>query len=990
MSGEPGIGKTTFLELVASRGRQRRQFVLRGGHEELPSTPFGSLAQALSDASTLPRDASATRRRLASVLTEQLARHSRVLDYFIDLPSGEPRADADYLAALRDAHAHHLVERRWELAGPLAELLLQLRLYIGDVESGRDAVDARAGATHVVLKADRLLRDHGEASLFDAHFVPPLLEPPVAGRRTASPEQVHPERRRGLFFSAVADLLGTLAAERPVLLAIDDLQWADPGTPDLLAHLAAAEHIGPLTVVAAHRPGTSARQGSAGAARLEAYLRRGDHDPRSTALTLPPLADETIAGMIVRLLGSKSPPAEVVTSVAERAEGNPLFAGELIRHLIDTGALVRRPGREWVVKDHAAIAATPPTVARLLHARQESVSDIALALLRTAAVLGTRFDSSVAMAVSGAGPLESAHALQDLVDRRLVEATGQGTRLAERFEFSHGLLREVVYSGMSSPLRRELHAASAVEILARSTDPYGGDAGTIASHYAMSPDPRRAVPFLLADAGRLIGIHDRPTAHERLAAAQELLEPSLGAEQAALALFTVLVTADLCRWDGAAERADALYQSVLKHADRTEDGFDSDTVRAAAAAFSAAVPSDFEATPRPVPNRRRVVADALLGQARLRIKSGRWDESLPLMNRALRLATDAEDAELEIRARRFVGWAHLDRGSIAAANTALERCLALIDREYPQLAVTRGRVLGDLGRAAFLSGALGKSLALTEEGLGIAQDLGDIPGEAILSNNAGRVYHLAGRWAEAESAFERSRRASLSVGDPVNAGLALSNLAKVACDLGEHERAFAAAGDFIDTCEAASYDYGKSIGLLTQSHALAICGDEAGAREKLVRALRLQRRLEVGYALPHGLLMLGRFRLAFGRPAAARAVFLRCATRFERIGDRYHASASAQLAAEALLAGGDPEGAATAARQCLDRIGADYRLLEAHLHALLYETTIPAGDARAQQHRDSCLGLVADMDVRVSRRLKGRLDRAIPQGSGRTSAREDL
>ena len=121
----------------------------------------------------------------------------------------------------------------------------------------------------------------------------------------------------------------------------------------------------------------------------------------------------------------------------------------------------------------------------------------------------------------------------------------------------------------------------------------------------------------------------------------------------------------------------------------------------------------------------------------------------------------------------------------------------------------------------------------------------------------------------------------------------------------------------------------------------------------------------------------------------SRAVFLRCATRFERIGDCYHASASVQLAAEALLAGGDLEGAARVARQCLDRIGADYRLLEAHLHVLLYETTIRARDAGAQQHRDRCLELVADMDVRVSRRIKRRLDRAVPHGKDRTSARED-
>ena len=167
----------------------------------------------------------------------------------------------------------------------------------------------------------------------------------------ASPEET---------FFVVRRLLAGLAATKPVALVIDDLHWAEPLLLDLVEHLVQWGSGTPLLVLVGARP----------------ELR----DLRSSLVTPGGLVSEVVtlsgldAGAAMRLaanvIGAADLPAAVAAKVLATSEGNPLFVGELVRMLVDEGA-IERQGQRWIVGANLAALEMPPTIHALLAARIE-------------------------------------------------------------------------------------------------------------------------------------------------------------------------------------------------------------------------------------------------------------------------------------------------------------------------------------------------------------------------------------------------------------------------------------------------------------------------------------------------------------------------------------------------------------------------------------------------------------------------------------------
>src|SRR5215831_11615691 len=181
-------------------------------------------------------------------------------------------------------------------------------------------------------------------------------------------------------FFVVRRLLAGLAAAQPVVLAIDDLHWAEPLLLDLVEHLVQWTTGVPLILLAAARP----------------ELR----DTRS-ALTAPGrLATDVVmlggldAAAATRLaasvLGADALPAALAGRVLATSEGNPLFLGELVRMLVDDGAL-RREGDRWIAGVDLATVEMPPTIHALLAARIERLRAEDRLVLERAAIVGRQF-----------------------------------------------------------------------------------------------------------------------------------------------------------------------------------------------------------------------------------------------------------------------------------------------------------------------------------------------------------------------------------------------------------------------------------------------------------------------------------------------------------------------------------------------------------------------------------------------------------------------
>jgi class 3 adenylate cyclase len=273
-----------------------------------------------------------------------------------------------------------------------------------------------------------------------------------------------------------------LAAERPVLLALEDMQWAHASTRRIAEALLALTDRVPLLLAATTRrePGSEGWR-----FRLRVL---SDYAHRSTELALAPLADEA-AG---RLLDTLLPGALDGDSRAEliaRAEGNPLYLEELLQALVHAGGM-RQTRRAWTVTPRSADL-LPPALENLLVARIDRLPDGPRRLAQAAAAIGRAFPLRALDRVFASEDLQ-----QDLEVLLRGEIVHELRRYPEReYTFKHGLLQEAALSTLTPLRRRDLYrrVASAFEELG--TDSLD-DLERLAHYYAQGDDLAKALDYL--------------------------------------------------------------------------------------------------------------------------------------------------------------------------------------------------------------------------------------------------------------------------------------------------------------------------------------------------------------------------------------------------------------------------------------------------------------------------------------------------------------
>ncbi|MGE5765140.1 MAG: ATP-binding protein, partial [Mycobacterium leprae] len=419
---------------------------------------------------------------------------------------------------------------------PVEDLLRQLCSTdpSGSPERARNELAARLGATaHAFAVAERVL---------------PLLQPdpPAAGE---------------LPVDAVRELLEVLARRAPTLVVVEDLHRAEPTFLDLVARLAESARALPLLLCATARPELL---------EVEPDWARGREHVR--IVPLEPLTEEQTRQLVDTLLrggpGADAARAKVVAA----AEGNPLYAEELVAMLIDDG-LLARIGDRWVAADLSRIE-VPPTIAALLTARLDRLPRTERAVLERASVVGKLFYRGAVEALTPQPERDTVdESLRRLVHRDLIRRETDVSLDDEAFRFRHLLLRETAYRSLTNHERAELHerCASWLEQRARghlvSYDELAGyhleqacrNRVGLGSMDVEALELARRAAVSLGTAGRkAFGRRDMPAAVNLLSRAVALLFPE---DDARLALLPDLAAALIELGD--LRRAERLLEEAL-------------------------------------------------------------------------------------------------------------------------------------------------------------------------------------------------------------------------------------------------------------------------------------------------------------------------------------------------------------------------------------------------------------------------------------------
>ncbi len=318
---------------------------------------------------------------------------------------------------------------------------------------------------------------------------------------TLTPPATDPDRLQ--LFAAFTDFFAALCSDWPVVLFLDDLQWADTASLELLHHLGRHLTNSRLLILATRREGEEGAQ--AATERLGAGLESAGVPV--TVITLGGLDPDHIRPLISNLLRADPatiPPA-LVAQLYAQTEGNPFFMSELVRYFRDIGRLRPAPegdGVLWELVESPESAgggtpALPGRVQEVLNRRIGRLGATARAALQMGAVLGRSFHYDELQATVDLSTDELVNALEEgLAARLLIE---QGVR----YLFAHPLVRDVVYSGLSGSRRAALHARAGAAI-ARLAGPAARDerAAELAYHFTHTANttPTQGLEYSLAAA----------------------------------------------------------------------------------------------------------------------------------------------------------------------------------------------------------------------------------------------------------------------------------------------------------------------------------------------------------------------------------------------------------------------------------------------------------------------------------------------------------
>jgi DNA-binding CsgD family transcriptional regulator/tetratricopeptide (TPR) repeat protein len=299
------------------------------------------------------------------------------------------------------------------------------------------------------------------------------------------------------------------ACQRPLLVALEDLHWSDLASLDLLRFVVRSLATFPLLFLVTYRADELPRDHP-----LTQLLPVIIRESAAARLGLRPLRSADLLTLIAgRYHLSESDTSRLIAYLDGRAEGNPLFLGELLRTLEEEG-LLRTEAHRWLLGDLTRVQ-VPALLRTVIEGRIGRLGEAARGLLAIAAVIGQEIPADLWMRVAEVGEA----AILDLVERageaRIVEETPSG----DGVRFHHALIREAIYEGIPALRRRKMHRQVGEALAALPQ----ADPDAVAYHFRQAADAR-AAEWLVKAGERAQRALAWLTAAERFDAAAALME----------------------------------------------------------------------------------------------------------------------------------------------------------------------------------------------------------------------------------------------------------------------------------------------------------------------------------------------------------------------------------------------------------------------------------------------------------------------------------
>lgn len=578
-------------------------------------------------------------------------------------------------------------------------------------------------------ETERLLGDQvGLLALYE-----PSLKTVPGAERYAAPSELSPEATKLRLCNALLESLRRLAEDNPLMVVIDDLQWADPLLLDFMEFLLKrrAAFRAPILLVGTWR-----------SEECPPRLRVLIDSQKAPLVTLGRLEEPELSELIGDMLGNPNLPPQFASYLMRQSSGNPFFVQEYLHAMLERQLLGRNQVGRWEVKgatDKRGVPRyeqlpLPGSLDSLMKGRLAILPALSIPVLQAASVAGRVFSAPLLRALLPIDETTFYAALQELRRAHVLEELRD-----HRYRFCHDKLREVTYSRLDTDLRRQLHAQVAEQLERRYADASSRWADVLGMHWERGGQPERARRCYKAAAD------DAATRFALDSAVRSLhayfrLTPELTAEDVRIRIRLGGYLSRLSRRTEAEEQ----YRRALEDAQKL--------------------------------NNPLMVGQCLVSIAGTAWQHGRLDEAEVLNNRAIELAKDASPPYL-VTAYNSLALITMDRGNREDARRLFQ--LALHHVEESETRSELGSILGNLAALSHGENKLEEARTFYHQTLEVARESGEVRIEATALVNLG-IFHLElGELRAAEHSLQRALELHRKMGDRLSQGMTLTVLATV-------------------------------------------------------------------------------------------------------------------------------------------------------------------------------------------------------------------
>jgi len=649
-----------------------------------------------------------------------------------------------------------------------------------------------------------------------------------------------PETDRETLIEAVRAVLAATARARPLVVFLDDLQWADNGTLELVPALAERLSDEPLFILGTYRSDEIPRGHAI--RRMRNELRRAR---RLEEVVLGPFGPEHTEALLGRLL-EVAPAPGLVSMIHDRTQGLPLFIEELADTLVASGRLV--PGEAGLALAPGPGLPVPDSVRDAVLLRLDGLTEEAHGLLEVAATVGKEFELSLVAELAG-----EEHGIEELTDRHLIVETASG-----RAAFRHELTREAIRGEIAWTRRRDLNRR-----IAERLESAGAPPAQVAEHWLAAHESDRARAALLAAAEQSCRVH---AYRDAARAGHRALEMWPAGKEEDRRLDALERLAHCAQVSGQLNDAARAWREVAAALESGED------------------------------HPRR--AEALRALATVQGLKGAWEQSSEAREAAARAFQKAGMLG-ETAAERLTAAGHLTAllKLKRAESTAWD---AMQLARQADRSDVEARALGLLGVLAAMQGRFDEGRDTVQRGLSLALEHGLTEAASEVYRRLASVHEYASDYANAREAYFKAYDFCQAQGADVLAEVCLGCLSYTLFQTGDWKRAGPVCRDVIKSRTAPTGSRGVAVGMLGLIHAHR--GEVAQARKLLEETLDVAREQEVLAMELLGGWGLALVEEQTGQLDAAEGRYRRLADRWRETQDR-HDGIPVLAAAAAFFAG---------------------------------------------------------------------------------------